>query len=110
MSTAVLPNEAIADPRTFTDPAALHGLLARIRKDDPLPFIEAADYAPFWLVSRHSDILEVERNAAQFIPDRSVVEFGLVGKTMHAIDERVSVAELGQLTAIDGRVLEAYFR
>ena len=67
MSPSELPNEAIADARTFTDPAALHGLLARIRKSDPLPFIEAADYAPFWLVSRHSDILEIERNAPKFI-------------------------------------------
>ena len=48
---------------------------------------------------------------ARFIKNHCpVVEFGLVGKTMHAIDERVSVAELGQLTAIYGRVLEAYFR
>ncbi len=67
MSPSELPNAAIADPRTFTDPAALHGLLARIRQTDPLPFIEAPDYAPFWLVSRHSDILEIERNAAKFI-------------------------------------------
>lgn len=67
MPISTLPVEAIADPRTFTDPVALHGLLARIRQSDPLPFIEADDYAPFWLVSRHADILEVERNAAQFI-------------------------------------------
>jgi len=67
MSASTLPVEAITDPRTFTDPAALHSLLARIRNTDPLPFINADDYAPFWLVSRHSDILEIERNAAQFI-------------------------------------------
>ena len=39
-----------------------------------------------------------------------VVEFGLVGKTMHAVDERIAVSELQQLTAIYGRVLDAYFR
>ena len=67
MAVSTLPNEAIADPRTFQDPAALHALLARIRADDPLPYIQADDYLPFWLISRHSDILEVERNAEQFI-------------------------------------------
>ena len=67
MSISTLPIEAIADPRTFTDPAALHSLLARIRQEDPLPYVKADDYPPFWLVSRHSDILEVERNAANFI-------------------------------------------
>lgn len=67
MTESTLPVEAIADPRTFTDPVALHGLLSRIRQTDPLPFVEAEDYAPFWLVSRHMDIMEVERNAARFI-------------------------------------------
>jgi len=67
MTVSALPVEAIANPRTFTDPAALHGLLSRIRQTDPLPYVEAEDYLPFWLVSRHMDIMEVERNAAQFI-------------------------------------------
>ncbi len=38
-----------------------------------------------------------------------VVEFGLVGKTMHQIDERVPVADIDGLTAIYARILEAYF-
>ena len=38
-----------------------------------------------------------------------VVEFGLVGQTMHQIDERVPVADLAALTAIYRRVLEKYF-
>jgi len=38
-----------------------------------------------------------------------VVEFGLVGQTMHQIDERVPVADLERLTAIYRKVLEAYF-
>jgi succinyl-diaminopimelate desuccinylase len=38
-----------------------------------------------------------------------VVEFGLVGKTMHQVDERVEVAQIGQLKAIYGRILREYF-
>ncbi|MCI4680640.1 succinyl-diaminopimelate desuccinylase [Rhodoblastus acidophilus] len=38
-----------------------------------------------------------------------VVEFGLVGKTMHQIDERVPVADIDGLTRIYERILEAYF-
>jgi succinyl-diaminopimelate desuccinylase len=38
-----------------------------------------------------------------------VVEFGLVGETMHAVDERVAVSDLEQLTAIYRRVIESYF-
>jgi succinyl-diaminopimelate desuccinylase len=38
-----------------------------------------------------------------------VVEFGLVGQTMHQVDERVPLADLTALTAIYRRVLEKYF-
>jgi cytochrome P450 len=62
-----LPAEAIADPRTFTDPAALNRLLSRLRQSDPLPFIQAEGYAPFWLVTRHADLMAIERDARQFI-------------------------------------------
>ncbi|HJE23080.1 MAG TPA: succinyl-diaminopimelate desuccinylase [Methylorubrum populi] len=47
---------------------------------------------------------------ARFIKDACpVIEFGLVGQTMHETDERVAVADLERLTAIYGRVLETYF-
>ncbi|MGH1588910.1 succinyl-diaminopimelate desuccinylase [Methylobacterium phyllosphaerae] len=47
---------------------------------------------------------------ARFIKDACpVIEFGLVGETMHQVDECVAVADLERLTAIYGRVLEAYF-
>ena len=38
-----------------------------------------------------------------------VVEFGLVGKTMHAVDERVEVRQIVALKAIYGRILRDYF-
>jgi succinyl-diaminopimelate desuccinylase len=37
-----------------------------------------------------------------------VIEFGLVGQTMHAIDENVATEDLETLTRIYGRVIEAY--
>ena len=47
---------------------------------------------------------------ARFIKEYCpVVEFGLVGQTMHQIDERVAVADLDRLAAIYRRVLDAYF-
>ena len=38
-----------------------------------------------------------------------VVEFGLVGKTMHQVDERVEVAQIEQLKSVYRKILEAYF-
>jgi len=48
---------------------------------------------------------------ARFIKDYCpVVEFGLVGKTMHMVDERVALADLESLTQIYERFLEDWFR
>ncbi len=38
-----------------------------------------------------------------------VVEFGLVGETMHQINERVRVSDMHVLTEIYGKILKAYF-
>ncbi len=46
------------------------------------------------------------RFIAKYCP---VVEFGLVGQTMHQIDERTPVSDLDKLTAIYRGVLERYF-
>ena len=47
---------------------------------------------------------------ARFVKDHCpVVEFGLVGKTMHQVDERVEVAQIHQLKAIYSRILRDYF-
>ncbi|MFW2544325.1 succinyl-diaminopimelate desuccinylase [Primorskyibacter sp. 2E107] len=47
---------------------------------------------------------------ARFVKDHCpVVEFGLVGKRMHAVDERVEIAQIHQLKAIYARILRSYF-
>ena len=47
---------------------------------------------------------------ARFIKDICpVIEFGLVNKTIHAVDEHTSVADIEKLTAIYERFLAGYF-
>ncbi|MEY4781160.1 MAG: hypothetical protein RLZZ607_2473 [Pseudomonadota bacterium] len=47
---------------------------------------------------------------ARFVKDHCpVVEFGLVGQTMHQVDERVEVAQIMRLKAIYTRILQDYF-
>ena len=47
---------------------------------------------------------------ARFIKDACpVIEVGLVGKTMHAVDERVAVDDLEALSRVYERALELYF-
>ena len=48
---------------------------------------------------------------ARFIKKISpCVEFGLVGKTMHKVDEAVLVSDLKKLTHIYKNILENYFK
>jgi len=47
---------------------------------------------------------------ARFVKDHCpVVEFGLVGRTMHQVDERVEIAQIEQLKAVYARILRDYF-
>ena len=47
---------------------------------------------------------------ARFIKDHAkVAEFGLVGATMHKVDERASLADIEALTQVYQRILDAWF-
>ena len=47
---------------------------------------------------------------ARFVKDHCpVVEFGLVGKTMHQVDECVPIEQISQLKAVYSRILRDYF-
>ncbi len=47
---------------------------------------------------------------ARFVKDLCpVVEFGLVGKTMHQVDERVEVEQIHQLKRVYSRIMRDYF-
>lgn len=70
------------------------------------------------LVAAIRDVTGVEPNLntlggtsdARFITHYCpVVEFGLVGQTMHQVDERVAIADLARLTAIYRNFLDRYF-
>ena len=48
---------------------------------------------------------------ARFIKDYCpVVEFGLVGQTMHQVDERTALSDVDKLTAVYKTFLENYFK
>ena len=47
---------------------------------------------------------------ARFVKNHCpVVEFGLVGQTMHQVDERVEIAQIHRLKSVYTRILESYF-
>src|SRR5580698_1013045 len=58
---------AFTDPAAYADEARLHEALALLRREDPVHWVEAPGYEPFWAVTRHTDIMEIERNNALFL-------------------------------------------
>ncbi|MDE1172493.1 MAG: cytochrome P450 [Parvibaculaceae bacterium] len=62
-------DELIVDPRTYAQDELFHRLLSEIRHEDPVHRVEVEGYTPFWLVSKHADIMEVEKQNERFIND-----------------------------------------
>jgi succinyl-diaminopimelate desuccinylase len=78
----------------------------------PGPFTDLATAAIAEVTGRRPKISTTGGTSdARFIKDYCpVLEFGLVGQTMHAVDECAPVADLVALTAIYRRIIEKYFR
>jgi len=77
----------------------------------PGPFTDLVANAILDVTGRKPDLSTTGGTSdARFIKNYcAVVEFGLVGQTMHQTDERVPVSELAALTAIYRKILDRYF-
>ncbi len=60
-------DDAIVHPDLYADETAIHALYASLRRDDPVRLIQPTGYRPFWAITKHADILEIERQNALFI-------------------------------------------
>ena len=56
----------IIDPRAYAAGKPVDDAFAWLRKEAPLAVAEPDGYDPFWVVTRHADILDVERQNELF--------------------------------------------
>jgi len=64
----------IVDPKAYADRDRVEGAFKRLRREAPLAMAQPEGFDPFWVVTRHADILHVERNNEVFHNgDRSTV-------------------------------------
>ena len=61
--------EKIAYPETYTNEDELHAILKSMRKNDPVCWLEPNNYRPFWAITKHSDISDIELKNDFFIND-----------------------------------------
>ena len=58
--------EAIVDPKAYADGKRVDEAFSYLRREMPLARAELDFYDPFWVVTKHADILEVERQNELF--------------------------------------------
>ena len=57
----------LVKPATFADDAYFHELATHMRANDPLPYIETDTHKPFWVCTKHADVIEIERQNELFL-------------------------------------------
>ena len=60
-------DRAMADPALYAAPERYYPLFQHLRQHEPVRWTAPEGFNPFWLVSRHADIMEVERQPLRFL-------------------------------------------
>jgi cytochrome P450 len=63
VSTRVIDEAAkvFADPKAYTDEPKLHAALEHLRHNAPVSWVDVPNYRPFWAITKHADIMDIER-------------------------------------------------
>lgn len=63
---AAISDDDIVSPDLYADEGAFHHMLETLRREAPVRWTEPSDYRPFWAITRHADIMEIERKPDLF--------------------------------------------
>jgi cytochrome P450 len=71
MSTPTMDDAAkvLADPRAYADDDRLHAALTHLRANNPVAWVDNRPYRPFWAITKHADIMAIERENDLFISE-----------------------------------------
>lgn len=61
--------KVLADPTAYADDARLHTALTHLRANNPVAWVDNRPYRPFWAITKHADIMAVERDNELFISE-----------------------------------------
>lgn len=61
--------KVLADPAAYADDARLHAALTHLRANNPVAWVDNRPYRPFWAITKHADIMAVERDNELFISE-----------------------------------------
>lgn len=68
MNARVIDDNAkvFATPTAYTDEVKLHEALTRLRYEAPVSWVDVPNYRPFWAITKHADIMDIERDNELF--------------------------------------------
>jgi cytochrome P450 len=71
MSTPTMDDAAkvLADPTAYADDARLHAALTHLRANNPVAWVDNPPYRPFWAITKHADIMAIERANDLFLSE-----------------------------------------
>ncbi|OBK70536.1 cytochrome P450 [Mycobacterium sp. 1274761.0] len=61
--------EVLADPTAYADNERLHAALTRLRANNPVAWVDKHPYRPFWAITKHEDIMAIERANDLFLSE-----------------------------------------
>ncbi len=63
MSTPIMDEagKVLATPKAYADEPKLHAALSHLRAHAPVSWVEVPSYKPFWAITKHADIMDIER-------------------------------------------------
>ena len=61
--------KVLADPTAYADDARLHAALTQLRANNPVAWVDNPPYRPFWAITKHADIMAIERDNELFISE-----------------------------------------
>lgn len=59
--------KVLADPTAYADDERLHAALRQLRTTNPVAWVDYPPYRPFWAITKHEDIMAIERDHDLFI-------------------------------------------
>lgn len=62
-------DNALVDPVVWSDEARIHDYLAWLRQHDPVRLLKPEGYEPFYAITKHADVMTIERDKEGFIND-----------------------------------------
>jgi cytochrome P450 len=71
MSTPTMDEAAkvLADPTAYADDTRLHAALSHLRANNPVAWVDNPPYRPFWAITKHADIMAIERANNLFLSE-----------------------------------------